>query len=147
MQHLQLRVGADFRMTSPKQTSAVFVIRPEARQPQRTIDERWHTTPFTPYHDYTDLYGNVCRRVTLPEGPWSLTYDALVDTPDDLDPYEPNATEYLAAELPDDALLYTMPSRYCLSDEVFNQAQDLFGNIAPGWGRVAAICNWVNGYL
>jgi transglutaminase-like putative cysteine protease len=144
MQHLQLRVGADFRMTASQPTPAVFVIRPEARAPQRALDERWHTTPFTPYHDYTDLYGNVCRRTTLPAEPWLLEYNALMETPGELDPCEPNAHEVAVAELPDDALLYTMPSRYCLSDELFGQAQDLFGNVTPGWGRVAAVCNWVN---
>jgi transglutaminase-like putative cysteine protease len=144
MQSLQLRVGADFRMTSPQDTPAVFVIRPEARAPQWTLDEYWHTTPFVPYRDYTDLYGNVCRRMTLPAGTCSIAYDALVQTTGELDPVTPNARECPVAELPDDALVYTLPSRYCLSDVIFPRAQELFGAVPPGWSRVAAICDWVN---
>ena len=144
MQSLQLRVGADFRLTSPQETPAVFVIRPEARAPQRTLDEYWHTTPFVPYHDYTDLYGNVCRRTTLPAGTCSLAYGALVQTTADLDPQDLGARESAVADLPDDALVYTLPSRYCLSDILYPKAQELFGDVAPGWSRVATICNWVN---
>jgi transglutaminase-like putative cysteine protease len=141
---MQLRVGADFRLTSPQETPAVFVIRPEDRAPQRTLDERWHTNPFVGYRDYTDLYGNVCRRTTLPAGTCTVSYDALVVTPTGLDPAAPDATECPVADLPDDALVYTLPSRYCLSDSLYGRAQELFGEVAPGWSRVATICDWVN---
>jgi transglutaminase-like putative cysteine protease len=44
----------------------------------------------------------------------------------------------------DDALLYTMPSRYCLSDELFYDAQQLFGDLPRGWSRVQAVNTWVH---
>jgi transglutaminase-like putative cysteine protease len=147
MPNIQLRLGADFTMNSAQETAAVFVIRPEAGLEQRVLEERWQTVPDTSFHDYTDLYGNSCRRVTLPAGPFSLSYDAIVATPDDLDPYAPDAAEVPIADLPDDVLLYTLPSRYCLSDVAFFRAQDLFGGLAPGWSRIAAVCDWVNGFI
>lgn len=147
MPHLQLRLGADFTMNAGQETPAVFVIRPEAGIAQSVVEECWQTTPDTRYHDYTDLYGNSCRRLTLPAGPFVLRYDAIVSTPDDLDPYAPDAPEMPIADLPDDVLLYTLPSRYCLSDAAFFRAQDLFGGVAPGWSRVQAVCDWVNGFI
>jgi len=35
-------------------------------------------------------------------------------------------------------------SRYCEVDRLSNVATELFGAAAPGWGRVQAICSWVN---
>jgi len=86
----------------------------------------------------------MCRRVTLPAGTFTLAYDAIVSTPDDLDPVEYDAAEVPIDELPDDALLYTMPSRYCLSDELFYSAQDLFSSSPRGWARVQAVNTWVH---
>jgi transglutaminase-like putative cysteine protease len=89
----------------------------------------------------------MCRRVTLPAGTFRVAYDAMVSTSDDLDPFAPEAPEVPIAELPDDALLYTMPSRYCLSDELFYAAQDLFGSLPRGWSRVQAVCDWVHEHI
>ena len=51
------------------------------------------------------------------------------------------------AELPDDCLVYLMGSRYCETDRLSQVAWDMFGNIAPGWGRVQAICDFVNRHI
>ncbi|MBD5654486.1 MAG: transglutaminase family protein [Candidatus Eremiobacteraeota bacterium] len=144
---MRLRVGARFTLRSPQPTPGVFVIRPLLRGPERLISEHWESAPDTPFHDYTDVYANVCRRLTLPEGEYDLTYEAIVETPDQLDPYAPDANECMVADLPDDVLVYTLPSRYCLSDVLFPQAQELFGGLTPGWGRVQAICDFANGHL
>jgi transglutaminase-like putative cysteine protease len=50
-------------------------------------------------------------------------------------------------ELPDDLLLYTLPSRYCLPDVLGQEAWDRFGSVAPGYGRVQAICDHVHDHL
>jgi transglutaminase-like putative cysteine protease len=147
MDMMRLRVGARFSLRSPQETAAVFVIRPQAGGTVSVLDERWTSAPNVPFHDYADMYGNVCRRLTLPQGPYELDYEALVQTTDELDPYAPQARECPAAELPDDALVYTLPSRYCLSDVLFPQAQEFFGGVSPGWNRVQAICDFVNGHV
>jgi transglutaminase-like putative cysteine protease len=47
-------------------------------------------------------------------------------------------------ELPDEVLRFLMNSRYCEVDRFSNIAYELFGHLAPGWGRVQAICDWVH---
>ena len=47
-------------------------------------------------------------------------------------------------ELPAELLRYTLPSRYCDSDKLFNFAWKHFGQIANGHERVQAICDWVH---
>jgi len=40
-----------------------------------------------------------------------------------------------------------MNSRYCEVDLLSPIAADLFGRCAPGWGRVQAVCDWVNQHV
>ena len=48
------------------------------------------------------------------------------------------------ADLPNETLVYLLNSRYCEVDRLSNVAVELFGDVAPGWGRVQAICSWVH---
>lgn len=147
MSTLRVRAGARFSLDSAQETPAVFIIRPEANAAQRIIEETWSASPELPWRDYVDLYGNHCRRTTLPAQPYLLTYDVLVEVSGELDPFEPNAREVPVAEMPDDVLVYTLPSRYCLSDELAAPALEHFGAVEPGWSRVQAICDFVHGHI
>ena len=60
------------------------------------------------------------------------------------DPVEWGAKEIPPQELPDDVLVFLLNSRYCEVDQLSAIAVELFGDVAPGWNRVQAICNWVN---
>jgi transglutaminase-like putative cysteine protease len=50
-------------------------------------------------------------------------------------------------DLPHEILSFLLNSRYCEVDRFSNIAVELFGEIAPGWGRVQAICNWVHNHV
>jgi transglutaminase-like putative cysteine protease len=144
MKALQVRAGANFTMVANQPTAAVFVVRPEQRIPQRVLWESWETEPFLPYRDYVDPAGNRCRRLTLPAGRFELAYDVLAETTPHVDESDTSAVEHHISDVPDEALVYTLPSRFCLSDLLFDRAWQLFGGIAPGWGRVQAISDWVH---
>ena len=141
---LRIRAGARFDFTTTQPTASVFVIRPEGDPAQATLAERWSTTPDVAYRDYTDVYGNICRRTTLPAGRFTLDYDVIVEVQAGVDPSDPSACEHPASDIPDDALMYTLPSRYCLSDVLYPRALELFGHLEPGWSRVQAIVDWVH---
>jgi transglutaminase-like putative cysteine protease len=143
-QGIKLRLGCRFAFESALPAPSVFLVRPKAGRPYRILEERWESEPRTAYHDYRDVYGNVCRRTTLPGGACALRHDVVVETRGETDPVDTEAFEHVAADLPDDVLLYTLPSRYCLSDELAGRALELFGNLEPGWSRVQAICDWVH---
>jgi transglutaminase-like putative cysteine protease len=144
---LKLRVGCEFRYEVPTPTPAVFLVRPIGAGTHRIVSERWETDPEEPFHDYVDLYGNVCRRTTFTPGWTVVRYDALVETVDALDPVDWSIPQLPVDELPDDVLVYTLPSRYCFSDELADRAWELFGGSAPGWARVQSICDYVHGSL
>src|SRR5947209_20005699 len=71
-------------------------------------------------------------------------YDALVEVSGEPDEVAADAVQMPVEELPDDVLHYTLPSRFCLSDELSDTAWQLFGDTEPGWARVQAICDWVH---
>ena len=95
-------------------------------------------------HEYSDMYGNICTRFTAPRGHLRLWNSTLVEDSGQLDPVARDAREIPPQQLPDDILRYLLSSRYCEVDLLSSVAVDLFGNIAPGWDRVEAICSWVN---
>ena len=57
------------------------------------------------------------------------------------------AAELRRPSCPDDTLLYTLPSRYCLPDVLGNEAWTRFGALRPGYQRVQAICDHVHEHL
>ncbi|GAC1572597.1 MAG: transglutaminase family protein [Candidatus Elarobacter sp.] len=144
---LKLDVGCTFDYEVEVETAAIFLVRPSAADAQQIVDERWISEPLMPFHDYTDLYGNTCRRLTLPPGRSMTRYDAQVDVAGELDPFAPAARQHAPDELPDDVLHFTLPSRFCLSDVLADRAWELFGATEPGWARVQAICDWVHGHI
>jgi transglutaminase-like putative cysteine protease len=73
-----------------------------------------------------------------------LTNSTLVHCPDEPDEVNANAREVAVRDLPNDVLVYLLNSRYCEVDRLSKIALELFGQAAPGWGRVQAICDWVH---
>jgi transglutaminase-like putative cysteine protease len=142
---VQVRVGCEFVHEVTAETHAIVQVEARPDGAFALFDERWTTEPDLGSHRFVDRFGNLCRRVTLPGGQSTLRYDALVDVPAVADPEDLDARELAPAELPDDALAFTLPSRFCPSDEMGGQAAELFGGVDPGWRRVQAICDWVHG--
>lgn len=145
---LKVAVGCDFTYTAAAKTPALFLVRPNpAGGGLAVLEERWTSTPELPFHDYVDLYGNAFRRVTLPPGPSVLRYDATVDTTSLPDAVDTSAVQLPVDELPDDVLHYTLPSRYCPSDVLADDAWRLFGNTPPTWARVQTIVDYVHEHI
>ena len=76
-----------------------------------------------------------------------FTYSAIAEVPDATEDADEYAPELPPHELPDDVLIYMLPSRYCLPDMLGDEAWSRFGAIRPGYRRVQAICDHVNGHL
>ncbi len=143
----QVRVGCEFVYDAAIETPAVFQVQPSGGGPATLLRHEWQTTPHLRRHGYTDLYGNDCQRLNLPPGVATVRYDAVVAVPDATEDVDLDVPEVAVTDLPDDALLYTLPSRYVLPDVLADDAWQLFGALAPGYRRVRAIVEHVNGHL
>jgi transglutaminase-like putative cysteine protease len=142
---LALTVGCQFGLLSFQPADAIMQVAP-CLQPGVTIsDERWQTS--AEHHGYVDHYGNRCERFQLASGDSHVTYQAHVLLAQPADLIEPDALELPVASLPDEVLTFVMPSRFCLPDELGHEAWQRFGELAPGWGRVQAIVDYVHTHL
>ncbi len=142
-----VRVGCEFAYDATLETAAVFQVQPYEAGPTTVTQSSWQTTPELSRHSYLDLYGNGCQRMNLPAGISTVRYDAFVTVPDATEDVDLDAPETPVTDLPDDALLYTLPSRYVLPDVLGDEAWRLFGGQPPGYRRVQAIVDHVNGHL
>jgi transglutaminase-like putative cysteine protease len=143
----QLAVGCEFAYDSAIATPTIFQVEPSDSDIFAVTSQAWSAVPEIPIRSYADLYGNRCARVVLPAGMSTFRYHAEVDVRDAIDDIDLNAPEVAPEDLPDDTLIYTLPSRYCLPDVLGTEAWSMFGDLRPGYPRVQAICNHVNSHL
>jgi transglutaminase-like putative cysteine protease len=141
---MHIRVGCEFRYEATWPVPAVLLVQARDDDPHRILEESWATAPDLGTHDYYDVYRNRCQRLILPVGPAALTYDALVEISGEPDEVDTSAIQHPIEDLPDDVIMFTLPSRYCLSDALSNTAWELFGGSPMGWARVQAVCDWIN---
>ena len=143
----RLAVGCEFTYEAAVPTLAIFQVQPGRSPCSPCTSETWSSTPQMRLRGYADLYGNPCTRVVLPAGRSTFRYQADVEVPDATEDADESAREVAPDELPDDTLIYTLPSRYCLPDVLGDEAWSRFGAHPPGYQRVQAICDHVNSHL
>ncbi|HEY2427974.1 MAG TPA: transglutaminase family protein [Acidimicrobiales bacterium] len=144
---LSLRVGCSFTWKAEIPTAAVVQVEPRLDRSAILQQDEWTIMPSVPTRAYWDGFGNRCRRMTLPAGETTVSYDARVTVDGVVDAVDQTATEVAAEDLPDETLVYTLPSRFCPSDIIADEAWNRFGGLAPGYGRVQAICDFVHDHL
>lgn len=143
-----IRYGYEITLTFPKATALVCLLSVhEDRAADMRSPETVFTSPGVPLTTYLDLYGNRCRRLVAPAGDLMIWGDATIEDSGLPDPVYASARETPVAELPDACLGYLMGSRYCETDRLDLIAWGQFGAIPPGWGRVQAICDFVNAHI
>jgi transglutaminase-like putative cysteine protease len=147
MSSLPLVVGCDFTYTTEVPTPAIFQVQPGVSSLVTMQEEAWSSTPEMHPRGYLDQYGNPCTRVVLPQGVSTFRYEAQVVVPDATEEVDESAPELAPDDLPDETLVYLLPSRYCLPDVLGDEAWALFGSRPPGYQRVQAICEHVNTHL
>ena len=140
-----MRIGCEFNHVAQSAVPASFLVRPAVDTAM--LRELWTTDPVIETARYTDLYGNEIRRVLLPPGQSLVSYYAVVEVPDELDAADPSAPINSPEDLPDDTLVFTLPSRYCQSDMLSGSAWDLFGEHDRNYTMVSAIQDWVWNHL
>jgi transglutaminase-like putative cysteine protease len=140
-----LSLGCEFELDAAQPVAAVMQVAPGYRSGVRFDRERWDTG--SDHHGYVDRYENRCERFAIPAGRSRIAYAAELVLSDPADVIVPDAPETPVAALPDDALSFIMPSRFCLPDVLGDEAWQRFGGLTPGWGRVQAIVDFVHGHL
>src|SRR5258705_6008767 len=145
---MEIKVGFEISYAAVQPTPMVIML---SIHPSRFSDivgtETIVAEPDAPIGFYRDSFGNVCGRVGAPAGGVTLRGSALVRDSGLPDAVVPTAQQIPIDQLPDDLLLYLMPSRYCETDKLTDIAWSLFGSTRPGWARVQAIVDFVHSHV
>ena len=139
---MKLDVGCSMSLRALWATPAVLMLRPRSGEGQWVIAERYQIEPPTPVAEFTDAHGNLCQRIVVPEGSMTISVEATVDTADEID-VDVTAPRVPIELVPDWALQFLLPSRYCQSDLVFTNAVEITRGALPGYPQVEAIRSWI----
>jgi len=145
---MRIRAGYEISFNCPQTTPMLLAISVHPSRAGDLLTPGVITaSPALSLSTYTDRYDNLCTRILAPPG--STTITTSFDIADSGLPDEVNwaAMQHNVEDLPDDLLTFLLGSRYCETDRLSDTAWALFGNTAPGWGRVAAICDFVHKHI
>ncbi|HXC12188.1 MAG TPA: transglutaminase family protein [Stellaceae bacterium] len=145
---MHIRIGYDLVYDCPQPAPMLLVLNVHpSRIPDLVVPDRIATAPRIGVRRYRDAFGNECSRILAPSGRIRLSAEAVVRDSGKPDAIAPEAPQHPVEELPDDALVFLLASRYCETDHLSDTAWPLFGQTTPGWPRVQAICDYVHRHL
>jgi transglutaminase-like putative cysteine protease len=139
---MKLKVTCHLDYQTFQNVPLIFLLRLRTGLNQTIISEEFIVEPAVPVKEYLDLYGNSCQRMVSPMGQFSIKTSALVETAATIE-VDSSANFVLIQDLPDDILLYLLPSRYCESDKLLPKASEIINYLSTGYEMVEAIRQWV----
>jgi len=128
---MRLKVGCRLDYHSTYETPLILQVRLHAGLSQSIIREELILEPSVPVKEYVDHYGNFCHRLMAPEGKLAVSTQAIVDTEEFLR-VDSDANFTLIQDLPDDTLIYLLPSRFCESDKLNSKAFEIVNSEMNG---------------
>ena len=145
---MKIRVGFEMVYDCPQPTPIIFTLNVHFTRVSDLVGrDDLSFDPPVPISAYRDSFGNWCTRIVAPTGRLRVSADAVVRDSGVPDVVVPQAQQLPVPDLPDETLLFLLGSRYCETDKLSEIAWNLFGQAPTGWGRVQAICDYVNGHI
>lgn len=144
-----IRAGCEIAFVFPQPTAAVLMLylHPSVLPSVRKA-ERLEIEPWGPVTHYTDIYGNHCGRTFVPNGRVVLRHSVIVEDDGLPDQLVWDAVQHSIQDLPDEAMLFLLASRYC---EVDSQLKEVawahFGQQPTGWTLVQNVCDFVHKHI
>jgi len=143
---MKLKGKSVFKYTVNNPTPVQMLLRSRRQEGQSIIREEFSIDPVIPFVEFIDQFGNQCQRAVLPVGEVTITMEAEALVEPGLVPPQPLPAYVPVEQLPDEVMMFLLPSRYCQSDlyEINNLAFEIVGNLDPGYAQVEAIRNWIH---
>src|SRR5688500_18338829 len=89
VESVRLRVGCELRLEGHGEVPEVMLVRARRTREHRTVYESHWSKPEMLIHEYVDAFGTFCWRLTAPSRPFTVRYDAIVETDREPDPVHP----------------------------------------------------------
>jgi transglutaminase-like putative cysteine protease len=145
---MRLRIGCELQYAFPQPTPVILLLNVHfSRVSDLAAPDHVVVRPSVPTSGYRDGFGNWCSRIVAPAGRMIISTDAIIADSGEPDAVAPGATQVPVEQLPEEALAFLLPSRFCDSDRLLDLSWELFGSATPGWGRVQAICDFVHEHI
>lgn len=145
---MKLRVGYELQYEFPQPTPAILLLNVHfSRVSDLAMPDSIVLDPSVPVSGYRDGFGNWCSRIVAPAGGMVISSDFVVRDSGEPDPVAQGARQVPVEELPEEALVFLLGSRFCDSDRMLDLAWSLFGAAEPGFARVQAICDFVHRHI
>jgi transglutaminase-like putative cysteine protease len=145
---VKIKVGYELVYECPQRTPMMLVLNIHyTRASDLLVPDHVTTDPSIPIAGYRDSFGNWCSRIVAPPGLTRITSTAIVKDSGEPEPVVPEAQQHLIEDLPEEALVFLLGSRYCDIENLTQIAWNLFANTPPSWARVQAICDFVHNHI
>lgn len=145
---MKIRIGYELTYDCPQPTPMMMTLHVHhSRAADILVPDVMKTSPVVPITAYHDSFGNWCSRLVAPAGRITISGDGIVQDSGLPDPVHRSARQHAVQDLPNDALMYLLGSRYCETDRLSETAWQLFGHSPTGWDRVQAICDFVHRHI
>ncbi len=145
---MRIRVGYELVYAFPQPTPIILNVNVHySRASDMVVPDHIRTVPTVPITSYRDGFGNWCSRVVAPQGQLRISADATVHDTGAPDVVATWAEQHPVQALPEETLVFLLGSRYCETDRLSEIAWGLFSQSPAGWGRVQAICDFVNRHV
>lgn len=145
---MRIHLGCEMSFDFPQQTPLIAMLNVHySRASDLERPDVLITSPPVPVESYRDSFGNWCNRFVAPPGRFTFGTDTVLRDPGVFEVADPTAVQHEVQYLPTDALLFLLPSRYCESDVLADDAWRLFGQIPQGAARVQAVCDFVHNHI
>ncbi|MDX6568530.1 MAG: hypothetical protein QOH15_1108 [Gaiellales bacterium] len=142
---MKIRVGCLFEHDTVGDAAAVVMVDPHRSVGETVLEQEFATSPPFEESPFEDIYGNRCRRLILPPGLSTFSYDAIVEISSENEVMPTTAdVQHRIEDLPDELLHWLLPSRYIESDVLSGPVWSLLGHTQPGVERVQAVCDWIH---
>ena len=120
---MKFRVGYELQYEFPQPTPIMMMLNMHfTRVSDLATPDHISVTPSVPISGYRDSYGNWCSRFLAPAGNVRISTDAVVRDSGQPDPVVPHARQVPVEELPEEAVVFLLASRFCDSDKLLDLA-------------------------
>jgi len=145
---MKLRIGYDIQYEFPQSTPLILMLNIHfTRVSDLATPDHMVINPSVPISGYRDSFGNWCSRMLAPPGRTVISSDCVIRDSGQPDQSIPRAHQVPVEDLPEEALVFLLASRFCDSDRLLDLAWSLFGTAEPGLGRVQAICDFTHQHI
>ena len=145
---IQLRVGYELVYDCPSPTPMALMLNIHHSRVNDIIEpDSMMLDPMIPTTPYRDGFGNWCTRIVAPAGRLRLSASALVNDTGRPDLVPVSAYQHAVEDLPAEAMVFLLGSRYCETDRLADIAWELFGQASTGVERIQAICDYVHRHI